>query len=66
MNQEVIEVFKKFKDSSINFAEIILKYDLDKEDKFWEDYPFNEDFLGVVNNIIDWYNTVLNKEEKEE
>lgn len=65
MNKEIIEVFREFKNSSVNFAEIILKYNLDEEGTFWENYPFNKDFIEVVNNIIDWYNTVLNRKEEQ-
>jgi hypothetical protein len=65
MNKEIIEVFREFKNSSVNFAEIILKHNLDEEGTFWENYPFNKDFIEVVNNIIDWYNTVLNRKEEQ-
>ena len=65
MDKEIIEVFKEFKDSAIDFAEIILKYNLDKEDSFWENYPFDKDFIEIVDNIIDWYNAVLNRKEEQ-
>lgn len=64
MNKEIIEVFREFKNSSINFAEIILKYNLDKEDSFWENYPFDKDFIEIVDNIIDWYNAVFSRKEE--
>ena len=65
MNNEVMEYFVRFTRSAIDFAEIILKHNLDREDSFWENYPFNKDFIEVVNNIIDWYNTVLNRKEEQ-
>lgn len=64
MNKEIINAFEEFKSASVNFLEIISKYNLDSKEDFWENYPFDKDFIEVVNNIIDWYNTVLNREEE--
>lgn len=64
MDKEIIKAFDEFKNSSIDFAEVVLKYNLDKEDSFWENYPFDKDFIEIVDNIIDWYNAVFSRKEE--
>jgi hypothetical protein len=64
MDKEIIKAFEEFKNSSISFAEVILKHNLDRENNFWENYPFNKDFAEIVDDIIDWYNTIFNEKEE--